>query len=77
MTIEAACHPKASIDCEMSGRKASWPVAKAVPMIPRTSPRRWTNQRLTMSEPKTRAVPPVPRPTSTPHSRISCQLSHI
>ena len=40
---------------------------------PMTSPRRAANQRATTVAPSTRAVAPLPVPTTTPHSKISCQ----
>ena len=42
--------------------------------MPDTSPRRATNQRPVTVATSESAIDPVPSPTSTPHSRISCQL---
>ena len=42
--------------------------------MPETRPRRATNQRPVTVATSDSAIEPVPSPTSTPHSRISCQL---
>ena len=69
---EAKRHPYSSIEREMAGRKINWPVAKAVPRMPSTRPRRCANHRFAISAPNTRAVEPVPSPTTTPHRMTSC-----
>jgi len=40
--------------------------------MPTTRPRRAENQRAAMVAPSTRAVSPVPKPTTKPHSNSSC-----
>ena len=57
----------------MSGRKSSWPVALAAEKIPVTRPRWVTNQRFATIAPKTRAMAPVPVPTTRPQSSHRCQ----
>lgn len=42
-----------------------------------TSPRRAVNQRLVTVAANAMAIEPLPRPTTTPHSRTSCQASVI
>ena len=59
--------------CASSGRKTSCPVALAAVRMPETSPRRATNQRPVTVATSASAIDPVPSPTSTPHSRTSCQ----
>ena len=58
-----------------SGRNTSCPVAPPAVRIPDTSPRRATNQRPVTVATSDSAIDPVPRPTSTPQSRTSCQLA--
>jgi len=53
--------------------KTSWPVAELAVSSPITNPRRVENQRVAMVAPSTRAVRPVPNPTTMPHSRMSSQ----
>ena len=45
--------------------------------MPTTSPRRAENQRVATVAPSTSAVSPVPTPTTTPQSRMSCQTRLI
>ncbi len=54
------------------GRKINCPVAPAAVRMPITRPRRATNQRLAMVAAKTRAIDPVPTPTSRPQVISSC-----
>ena len=42
--------------------------------MPTTRPRRALNQRVATVALNTSAVMPVPKPTTTPHSRINCQI---
>ena len=70
-------HPNRSVSSASSGRKTSCPVAVLAVSMPTTRPRRWTNQRVATVAPSTRAVIPVPRPTTIPHSRMSCHTSVI
>jgi len=59
------------------GTNTSWPVAVAAVSAPSTRPRRWLNQRVATTAPRTLAVIPVPKPTTTPHRTISCHGSRI
>ena len=72
-SASAARQPSRSVSEASSGRNTSWPVATLAVMMPTTSPRRATNQRVAMVAPSTSAVMPVPMPMTTPHSSISCQ----
>ena len=72
---EAARQPTPVAMAARTGRKMSCPVAPAAVSTPVTTPRRLTNQRPAMVATKTSAIDPVPSPTSTPHSRTSCQLA--
>ncbi len=73
----AARHPCDSTSCASEGRKISCPVALAADNIPRTRPRRSSNQRLAMMAASTIDVTPVPVPTSTPQSSVSCHCDCI
>jgi hypothetical protein len=68
-----ARQPWSSARRAMTGRKSSWPVAVLAVSAPITRPRRVVNQRLTTTDPSTRAAMPAPVPTSRPHSTTSCQ----
>jgi hypothetical protein len=74
---EAARHPRASTITASSGRNTSCPVAQAAPRMPRTSPRRATNQRFATIAPKTSATEPRRRADDQPHSTDSCQGAFI
>ena len=50
----------------------SWPVAEAAVSMPVTMPRLATNHRVATVAANTVAMQPEPRPTTTPHSTISC-----
>ena len=67
--------PDDSASTATSGRKTSCPVALPAVRTPVTSPRLRVNQRLATVAANTRAMDPVPRPTSTPQHRTSCQLA--
>ncbi len=72
---EAARHPQPSAVQATSGRNTSWPVAPPAVSTPDTRPRRCTNHRPVTVATSDRAMEPVPRPTTTPHSRTSCQAA--
>ena len=72
---EAARQPHTESIQATSGRKTSCPAAPPAVRMPETSPRRATNQRPVTVATSDSAIEPVPSPTSTPHSRISCQLA--
>ena len=72
---EAARQPHTESIQATSGRKTSCPAAPPAVRMPDTSPRRATNQRPVTVATSDSAIEPVPSPTSTPHSRISCQLA--
>ena len=61
----------------MVGRKMSWPAAAAELRMPITRPRFLVNQRVATVAASTFAAVPVPVPTTTPHSNISCQDSRM
>ena len=73
-SVSAMRQPRCSVRLASSGRNTSCPVATLAVMMPTTSPRRPTNQRVAMVAPSTSAVMPVPRPITTPHSSIRCQI---
>lgn len=72
--IEAHRQPWRVVTSAMTGRKISCPVALAAVRTPVTRPRRSSNQRVAIVATKAIEMDPVPTPTSTPHSRTSCQL---
>jgi len=63
--------PSRSMTDASSGRKMSCPVAVLAVRMPSASPRRATNQRLTIVAPSTSAAMPLPEPT-TPQRSTSC-----
>ena len=67
-----ARQPRCSTRLASSGRNTSWPVALAADSAPSTRPRRSSNQRVATIAASTIEVTPVPVPTSTPHSSVSC-----
>jgi hypothetical protein len=71
----AGRQPHLSSTTATTGRNTSCPVAPAAVSTPDTSPRRTTNQRPVTVATSDIAIDPVPRPTSTPQHRISCQLA--
>ncbi len=71
---DAARQPHTESIQATSGRKISCPAAPPAVRMPETRPRRATNQRPVTVATSDSAIEPVPSPTSTPHSRISCQL---
>jgi hypothetical protein len=70
-------HPFDSTRAASDGRKINCPVALAADRMPRTRPRRSSNQRLAMMAANTIEVTPVPVPTSTPHNSVSCHCARI
>ena len=60
-----------------SGRNTSCPVAFAAESAPSTRPRRSSNHRVATTAASTIDVTPVPVPTSTPHSSVSCHWLRI
>ena len=71
-TSAAVRQPRVSTTPASSGRKTSCPVALAAESAPRTTPRFSSNHRVATIAASTIDVTPVPVPTSTPHSSISC-----
>ena len=71
-TSAAVRQPRVSTIPASSGRNTSCPVALAAESAPSTTPRFWSNQRVATIAASTIDVTPVPAPTSTPHSSISC-----
>src|SRR5262249_28924246 len=63
------CQRRAATTMASSGRKTSRPVELAAPSSPMASPRCVVNQRFTTVALSTRAVLPVPTPTTTPQRR--------
>src|SRR5215213_5539822 len=61
-----------SVRLARMGRKINCPVAPAAVRMPITRPRRATNQRLAMVAANTRAMDPVPTPTSSPQVISNC-----
>ena len=78
VTASAAVRqPCASISRASIGRKINCPVAFAADSTPVTRPRRASNQRVATIAASTMDVTPVPVPTQTPQSSISCHWLRI
>ncbi len=54
------------------GKKMSWPVALPAVSMPMTRPFFAINQRFAIFAAKTKAIEPVPTPTTTPHVSMRC-----
>ena len=74
ISASATRQPIRSVRLASSGRNTSCPVATLAVRMPTTRPRRAANQRAATVAPSTSAVMPVPRPITTPHSSINCQI---
>src|SRR5215831_20411694 len=72
-TSDIVRHPEWVTREAIVGKKTNWPAALAAVNRPTTNPSRARNQRPAIYAARNPPTNPVDSPTTTPHSRTSCQ----